>query len=183
MASDPTNAYKDTQIHTASREQILLMLYEGAIRFMKQAKAALEEKDFEIAHNKIIRAQDIVTELMASLDLEVMGDVGNDLYRLYDYALHNLVQGNVDKETTNIDEAIKVMEQLQEAWDTVINKQGMTYEKAKKQVEQAENKLSDSSKKSAEQKAQPAAKEESEEKPKKPSELDDPPYGDLSIQG
>ncbi|MFP4687475.1 MAG: flagellar export chaperone FliS [bacterium] len=140
MASDPLTAYKSTRIETASREQILLMLYEGAIKFMKQARQGLVDKDYQLGHQKLLKAQDIITELMASLDMEVGGEIASNLYSLYDYILYNLVQANVEKSPQRIDDALPVMRQLESAWNEIINEQGMTVEKAK--AEARKNKLS-----------------------------------------
>ncbi|MFP4687783.1 MAG: flagellar export chaperone FliS [bacterium] len=142
MASDPMTAYKSTRIETASREQILLMLYEGAIKFMKQAKTALENNNNQQSHEKLLKAQDIITELMASLDMEVGGEIARDLYNLYDFILYNLVQANVEKNPRRIQQALPIMRQLESAWNEIINEQGMTVEKAK--AEARKNKLSGS---------------------------------------
>ncbi len=180
MASDPTEVYKSTQIETASREQILLMLYDGAIRFMRQAREAMKEEDYQVSHNKLIKSQDIVTELMASLEIDIMGDVGKQLYNLYDYILHNLVQANVDKDVKKIDAAVSIMQELQEAWDEIINEKGMTYEKAKAQSDH--DKLEKVSEKASnlQSSSQP---QKSPDKSSSTSQLEDTPYGDLSVQG
>jgi flagellar protein FliS len=181
MGSNPYNAYKNTQIKTASREQILLMLYDGAIKYMKQGRDALNDENHELAHDKLIQAQDIVTELMASLDMDVGGDVAEDLYSLYDFILHNLVQANVDKNSHRVTEALDVMEDLNDAWETVINERGMTYEKAKQEYEQAGGSIN-------EEDSPPPTLEEGEDgAPEQDtgsqSAPDDMTYGDLSIQG
>lgn len=178
MGSDPTDVYKSTQIETASREQILLMLYDGAIRFMKQARDAMTDEDYQVSHNKLIRAQDIVTELMASLDMEIMGELGQELYNLYDYVLHNLVQANVDKDAEKIENALEVMEELNETWDEVINEKGMTFEKAKQQSDR-----DDLSEKVETQTTSDSQASSSQSKPPSSSDLEDSPYGDLSVQG
>jgi len=179
--SNPYDAYKNTQIKTASREQILLMLYEGAINNMKQGREALRKEQNQIAHDELLQAQDIVTELMASLDMDIGGDIAEDLYSLYDFILHNLVQANVEKDPGRIDDALDVMTDLNDAWQTIINEQGMTYEKAKRQYEQSPQNSSPTSQ------APPTLDDEqsssSEESDSSQSPSDDVTYGDLSIQG
>lgn len=139
MGSDPYSTYKSTQIETASQEKILLMLYDGCIKFARQAKHNMEDEEYQASHDKLIQAQDIVTELMSSLDMDVGGDVAQELYQLYDFCLHNLIQANVEKDPTRIDDVLGVLEELKETWDEVINEKGMTLEKARRQLSQAPN--------------------------------------------
>lgn len=180
MGSNPYNAYKSTQIKTASREQILLMLYDGAIKFMKQAKKALENNQNELAHEKLLKSQDIVTELMASLDMDVGGEIADQLYSLYDFTLHNLVQANVEKNPQRVDQALSVMTDLHEAWDTVINEQGMTYEKAKQDHQETnKNTLKENSK----PRPNTDSSSDSSQSKSSSSTSDGVTYGDLSIQG
>ncbi|GEM_PF-236388 len=183
MASDPLDAYKNTQINTASREQILLMLYDGAIKFMKQSREAMNNNNYEKSHNKNLKAQDIVTELMASLDMDVMGEAGDNLYRLYDFTLHSLVQSNVKKDPQFIDQALDVMEDLYSAWDEIINEQGMTYEKAKRQTGRSQLAGATSQSDSRVQENQSTPTSEKSSSGSKKSKSDGSPYGDISFTG
>jgi len=194
MGSNPYNKYKSTQIKTASREQILLMLYDGAIKYMKQGRDALNDDNHELAHDKLIQAQDIVTELMASLDMDIGGDVAEDLYSLYDFILHNLVQANVEKNPRRVGQALDVMTDLNDAWDTVINEQGMTYEKAKRQYEQSTDNASlndesnippalDEDQDQDSQTQQTSSSSGEDTSSDSQTSPDDLTYGDLSIQG
>ncbi len=184
MASDPLDAYKNTQINTASREQILLMLYDGAIKFMKQSREAMENNNYEKSHNKNLKAQDIVTELMASLDMDVMGETGDNLYRLYDFTLHSLVQSNVKKDPQFIEQALEVMEDLYSAWDEIINEKGMTYEKAKRQTGRSNLAGATSQTDSRVQGEQSSSSSnQSSSDGSKSSQSDESPYGDISFTG
>lgn len=136
MGSDPYSTYKSTQIETASQEKILLMLYDGCIKYTRQAKHAMLEEEYQDSHEKLIQAQDIVTELMSSLDMDVGGEVAQELYQLYDFCLHNLIQANVEKDSSRIEDVLAVLEELKETWDEVINEKGMTLEKARRQIGQ-----------------------------------------------
>ena len=117
-------SYKAQSIQTASPGKLVLMLFDGALRFMSAAKRAFEEEEFtkknEDINNNLIRAQNIVTELQASLDMSVPGDLPGALYRLYDYVLHQLQQANLKKEVAPIDEAEKTINELREAWDEML---------------------------------------------------------------
>ena len=113
-------SYKAQSIQTASPGKLVLMLFDGALRFMAGARKAFGEEDFtkrnEDINNNLIRAQNIVTELQASLDMSVPGDLPGTLYRLYDYVLHQLPQANLKKEESPIDEAEKTINELRDAW-------------------------------------------------------------------
>lgn len=134
MGSDPYSTYKSTQIETASQEKILLMLYDGCIKFTRQAKQAMEDEEFNTSHEKLMQAQDIVTELMSSLDMDVGGEISEELYRLYDFVLHNMIQANVEKDPSRLMDVLPVLEELKDAWDEIINEKGMTIEKARREV-------------------------------------------------
>ncbi len=112
--------YKTQEIQTASQEEILILLYEGAIRFCKIAKKAMVAKDIEKSHNHLIKAQRIISEFMLSLDMEVGGELAQNLYQLYDYLHHQLVQANIKKDPTKVDEVLGHLQSLKETWDEAI---------------------------------------------------------------
>ena len=95
-------SYKAQSVQTASPGKLVLMLFDGYLRFTAAAKKSFEIEDFtkknEGINNNLIRAQNIVTELQSSLDMSVPGDLPGTLYRLYDYVLHNLQQSNLKKD-------------------------------------------------------------------------------------
>jgi len=113
-------SYKAQSVETASPGKLVLMLFDGYLRFTAAAKKSFEIEDFtkknEGINNNLIRAQNIVTELQSSLDMSVPGDLPGTLYRLYDYVLHNLQQSNLKKDPKPIDDADKVISELREAW-------------------------------------------------------------------
>ena len=113
-------SYKAQSVQTASPGKLVLMLFDGYLRFTTAAKNAFNEDDLtkknEGINNNLIRAQNIVTELQSSLDMSVPGELPGTLYRLYDYVLHQLQQANLQKKSETIDEADKVITELREAW-------------------------------------------------------------------
>ena len=113
-------SYKAQSVQTASPGKLVLMLFDGYLRFTTAARRSFEETDFtkrnEGVNNNLIRAQNIVTELQSSLDMSVPGELPGTLYRLYDYVLHQLQQSNLQKKEEPIDEADKVISELREAW-------------------------------------------------------------------
>ena len=115
MKANPYQQYKNTQIQTASQERLLIMLYEGAIKFIKQGKLAFGEGEYDNGNEYIKRSQDIVSELMSSLNFE-SGEVANNLFVLYEYIYHRLVQANIKKDTDILDEVIGMLNSLKETW-------------------------------------------------------------------
>lgn len=114
--------YKAQEIQTASQEEILILLYDGAIRFLKIAKKAMGSKDIEKSHNHLIKTQRIITEFMMSLDMEIGGELAQNLYRLYDYLHYRLVQANIKKDTGMVDEVIDHLIDLRATWKEAIKK-------------------------------------------------------------
>lgn len=115
--NNPYQQYQHNSIFTARPEELTLMLYNGAIKFLKQAKINIEQNEIEKAHNNIVRAEDIITELMSTLDMQY--EVSNNLYQLYDFMYKWLVQANfhkVDDGVNKIDDVIKLLEDLRDTW-------------------------------------------------------------------
>ncbi len=114
------NQYKKAQVQTASPEQILIMLYDGAIRFLNQAKVHMQNKDIEQSHTNIIKAQRIITEFMSSLDIELGGEMAQNLFNLYEYLHHRLVHANIKKDEEAIDEVLGHLRSLKNTWEEAI---------------------------------------------------------------
>lgn len=112
--------YKKQQIETASPEEVLIMLYDGAIRFLNVAKKAVEERNIEKSHKNLIKAQDIILEFMNSLDMEMGGEIATNLYRLYEYLHYRLVQANIKKDVAMIDEVLDHLRSLKTTWEEAI---------------------------------------------------------------
>jgi flagellar secretion chaperone FliS len=113
-------SYKQEAILTASPEQLLLLMYDGAIRFLKLARMAMEQKDIQTAHNQLNRCQDILAELMSSLNYEAGGDIARNLFRLYDYYLVRLIEANGKQDVTLVDEVLEHLVLLKQTWETAI---------------------------------------------------------------
>lgn len=108
--------YKQQQIETASPEEILILLYEGAIRFLMIAKKGLAENDIQKFHNHLLKSQNIITEFMSSLDMDMGGEVASNLFNLYEYLHYRLVQANLKKDAAMIDEVLDHLRKLKETW-------------------------------------------------------------------
>jgi flagellar protein FliS len=114
------NQYKKAQVQTASPEQILIMLYDGAIRFLNQAKVHIQNKNIEQSHVNIVKAQRILTEFMSSLDMDLGGDMAKNLFNLYEYLHYRLVQANIKKDLEAIDEVLEHLRSLKGTWEEAI---------------------------------------------------------------
>jgi flagellar protein FliS len=108
--------YKKTSIESANREKILLMLYEGAIRFTKQAKEANETKNIALRGEMIGRAYDIVMELCNTLDFKIGGDIAKNLEQLYIYMMEELTRANVTGDSKHLENTLKVLSILHDGW-------------------------------------------------------------------
>ncbi len=127
-------AYKKTSIHTASKEQILIMLYQAAIKNCKKAIEAIDENNIAKKGEFIGKLQDIVIELNNSLDLEVGGDVAKELSSLYDYMLFASTQANIKIDKEPLQGVLKVLNTLYEGWTEAIK--SLRKEAAQKATEQ-----------------------------------------------
>ncbi|BCA79148.1 flagellar export chaperone FliS [Desulfuromonas sp. AOP6] len=110
------NQYQNTQVSTASREQILLMLYDGAIRFVRQAEEAMLDKNFSKKTQMINKAMAIISEFSATLDFEVGGEIAHNLYALYDYMNRELIKGNISNDPGHLQIVHKLLTELRETW-------------------------------------------------------------------
>ncbi|WP_094603819.1 Flagellar secretion chaperone FliS [Sporomusa silvacetica DSM 10669] len=113
-AANTANAYKRQQIMTASPEELTLMLYNGAIRFVNESIQAIEQKNLEKAHHANIRAQNIVRELMITTDTSY--EISKNWLLLDEYILHCLVQGNIKKDIEPLEQAKKLLTEFRDTW-------------------------------------------------------------------
>jgi len=120
--------YRKNQIATASEGQLIIMLYDGAIRFLRKAKTSMIEKDVEQSHEAITRARKIVLELMFSLDMEKGEDISRNLYELYFFLNQELIKANIKKDTVILDDCLEIITNLRTTWKQVIEKSKKTTE-------------------------------------------------------
>lgn len=112
--NNPYNQYKENSIKTASPEELVLMLYNGAIKFMNQGKLYMDQKNVPKTHEVLTRAQNIIKELNVSLDMQY--EISQNLRSLYVYILEKLLEGNMSKKQEPIDEAISIVAELRDTW-------------------------------------------------------------------
>lgn len=115
-------AYKKASVTTKDQGTLILMLYDGAIRFLKIAVKKIETQELEDAHTNITRAKNIISELLTSLDADNSGRVGTSLKSLYVYMFNRLIDANIQKNNAYLLEVVELLEELREGWRGVINK-------------------------------------------------------------
>lgn len=114
-SNNALNAYKNNSVNYASKEQLLLMLVDGAVRFSKMAKEALEEKNIQKSHENLVKVQDIFTELMVTLDRN-SGDWAVQLYNVYDFIKTRLFEINLKKDAKMMEDLMPLIEEVRDTW-------------------------------------------------------------------
>ena len=109
------NVYKNNSVNYASKEQLLLMLVDGAVKFSKMARQALVEKNISESHKNLVKAQNIFTELMISLDQNA-GEWASQMYKVYEFIKTRLFEINIKKDVTMMDELMPVIEDVRNTW-------------------------------------------------------------------
>lgn len=115
-----TNQYQSTQVATASREQILIMLYDGAIRFVRQAGFAIEGGDWVKKREGINKAIAIVSEFRNTLDHQIGGEIAANLDALYEYMLRELVKANAQNDLKALRVVEELLSGLRDTWKQAI---------------------------------------------------------------
>jgi flagellar protein FliS len=116
------NQYRKTQVATVDRGRLIVLLYEGAISFLTKAEASLSENDIPGAANFINRAQDIIDELNASLNMDQGGDIAANLRRLYLFMGDQLVRAKVKADSEPLRDVTRMLTTLNEAWREAVSK-------------------------------------------------------------
>jgi flagellar protein FliS len=114
--------YQQVNVMTASPMELIMMLYDECIKSLRKAEQAFDidgPERIEAINNTLLHAQDIITELAVSLDMEQGGEVAQNLQRLYEFMVSHLSRANIDKNRAAIREVRKMMEELREAWQEV----------------------------------------------------------------
>jgi flagellar protein FliS len=111
------NVYKNNSVNYASKEQLLLMLVDGAVKFAKIGRQAILDKDVKKAHENLVKTQNIFYELMVTLDVEKGGDWAKALMQVYDYIVSELIQANIRKDVKIMDEVIPLIENIRDTWE------------------------------------------------------------------
>lgn len=116
MINNPYQKYQNQSVQTATPERLLLMLFEGAIRFCKEAMLGVDQKNFQLANEKSIRVQNIINELIITLDRERGGEVAENLLSIYNYINQRLIEANLKKDKAIFEEVLGHLNELHEAF-------------------------------------------------------------------
>ena len=108
--------YQRTQIETASPTRLIVLLYDGAVRFGTLALEAMQAGNIEEQHNNLLRMQAIVSELMSSIDREAGGEVAQNLFRIYVHSMEQLIHANLHDDAAALESVLTEISELREAW-------------------------------------------------------------------
>jgi flagellar protein FliS len=122
MNQQGAKAYHKTAVETASKEKILLMLYESCIRHLKKCQAAMEQKNYAEKGVALGKAQDIINELTNALNFEIGGELSKQLEALYLHIFQETTKANMDNDPKKIAHCIKIMETLYSGWKEAVEK-------------------------------------------------------------
>jgi flagellar protein FliS len=115
------NQYRDQSVLTAGPGELVLMLYDGCLKQIRLARLAIEEKLLEQKNSSLMKAQSIVSELMATLNFDY--EISDSLYALYDYFLNELITANIDLDTKRLDNVENMLGELRDTWEQMIKQQ------------------------------------------------------------
>jgi len=116
-----TNAYQQYQynsIMSASPERLLIMLFEGALKFVRLARKDIEEKNIAGANYNLTRAQEIIMELDQSLDMSY--DISEGLSKIYDFLYRQLIEANIRKDAAVLDTVETMLTELRDTWSEAV---------------------------------------------------------------
>jgi flagellar protein FliS len=118
MDENGISSYRETQIKTASRGKLIVFLYDGLVRFLDIALENLPDKKYDLVNKNIIKAQDIISELIISLNMEA-GELSQKLFNIYTFLNSKLIEGNVKKDPQPIQFVRKMVCELRDAWNEI----------------------------------------------------------------
>ncbi len=113
--------YKRNEINTSSQGKLILMMYEGAIKFTKMAIQSMDKGDISGKSMYLRKTHDIINELSVSLDLEKGGEVTARLETLYQFILRQVTLANIKSDRAALESIVKVLEPLKDAWNQLFN--------------------------------------------------------------
>ena len=115
----PPRAYRESAVLSAQPEQLIVMLYDGARRFLHQAAIAMGEGQVELAHRKLRRTEDILLHLREVLDMEQGGEIATRLQSIYMFCQSYLLKARLDRDPAKIDRVSAMLGELRDAWATI----------------------------------------------------------------
>lgn len=116
--NNPYQSYQQNSVNTASPGELTLMLYNGCLKFINQAKKAIEENHIEAKNTNIQKAQNIINELMVTLNMEI--DISHNMMSLYDFMRRSLIDANIKNDMTILVEVEELVIEFRDTWKEVI---------------------------------------------------------------
>jgi len=120
MNAQAFTQYKKATYETASPEKLLIMLYDGAIRNIKNAQNAIANNDINLAHLQIMKTEEIIIELMSTLNMDY--EISKSLFNLYEYFYQQLVQANIKKDVELLKQVESFFSELRDTWNEAMKK-------------------------------------------------------------
>ncbi|MED3882525.1 flagellar export chaperone FliS [Priestia megaterium] len=117
-ANNPYQAYQQGAVQTASPGELTLMLYNGCLKFIKLARTGIQEKNIELKNTNLLKAQNIIQELMVTLDTNVQ--VAKSMMAMYDYINQCLIEANTKNSIVSLDEAEQYVTEFRDTWKQVV---------------------------------------------------------------
>ena len=116
--------YQQTQVMTSDPLKLVVLLYDEGIRYLKEAIEAYKQKDYERKSERLIYGMEVISELLASLDLEKGGDIARRLQAIYTFMLQELLLADAEESIERIENIIGMLEELRDTWKELQNKKG-----------------------------------------------------------
>src|SRR5919205_2314183 len=118
-ATAAQQAYRDSSVLTAPPERLVVMLYDGAHRFLFQAAHAMRSGDIALTNNRMQRADAIIAELRSTLDHEKGGEIAGRLEAIYAFCQRHLLEARLKRDAERIEQVMKLLAELRDAWDQI----------------------------------------------------------------
>ena len=115
-------AYRDSSVLTAPPERLVVMLYDGAHRFLFQAAHAMRSGDLSLMNNRMQRAEAILSELRGTLNHEQGGEIAGRLESIYDFCQRHLLEARLKRDAERIEQVMKLLAELRDAWEQVASR-------------------------------------------------------------
>ncbi|MGK5093958.1 flagellar export chaperone FliS [Deltaproteobacteria bacterium TL4] len=128
--------YYQTNVQTSDQLKLIIMMYDGLLRFMKKAIVKINGGEIEAAHHYITRSKNILQELISTLRIEKGGEIAQNLRELYLYSYKKLIEANLKKDPMLIQEVVQIISNLKEGWEQVRERQAQQLKQSAKLVTQ-----------------------------------------------
>ncbi|MBQ3402553.1 MAG: flagellar export chaperone FliS [Synergistaceae bacterium] len=153
--------YQATRISTATKEQLLLITYDIGIKACRTAENAMVSKegktpDYDLANREVIRAQEVIRELMVTLNKERGGEMADKLMQLYEYMYQLLLDANMKKEPENVRTVRGMLEELKQTWENALMQLLQKYQEEHPEDKDLQNAMAEIEGKKPEAKAAPS---------------------------